>query len=383
MLQTVTKKQDEAREKLPKALEIHKKKLLLTFNQNPDGTAEKFSEEDEQLVTYVSTYLLLGSKPRCSTHWDDSIASNIIKKFSNSAHFELTKYLEYAVHMCYAFKNKTCKKVSLDTWASYLLIHARQFGDPTKPIFKNNMQAFITNYPEGKLCSKSPDSATNTHTLSKSSLRERATRLIEELHVAYDDTKFKALNTLTTSITLILLRRFLKNKLHKNYYNIDLCKYLVVEAYLNTDDEKAKKNLQDTCMKYMEWYDLQLPHLFQKVLTLYGIDAAMLWDLLVSIPSKSHQISMSLINLAGECYLYYQVSNVNLLQSLWFPYCHNFGDKYHSNLSDKYNANICMILNSLIEMKDMQQAITDKNISPRDSEWAKKKATELFNKIKK
>lgn len=371
------KRRESAQNELPKALDIQRRKLIIATNQTPNDAFEEFSEDDELSVIFIAKYLQEQVESfSFSETWDDNKATALVKATLIKHHsFHLINYIRCARIICEAFSkepNYSHSNSVLNNAIEYVLAHARQFGDLTKPIFQNNIQ--VANN-QGDTTSVGSLVTTGQQTFSqlplKLSVTERVEQLIKALELANNENKFMVLNAHITAFTLVILRRFKKQqKINKH---ID---YLIIEAYLNTDDARTKKNLHNSCIKYMEWHDMHLPYLFQKVLDLYDIDASVLWDHLNEL--RNREVTLSLIDYAMVYYKNYKVSKADPPKSQrWFPYCSCINTM---SLSDKQNIKICTILNYLVEMKHERKIriTTSTCITEWDLKWAESSARDIY-----
>lgn len=375
--------------KLPRALQIHKRKFLCAI-----GKAEPINEEDEQFIKEFKEeskdkFAFLDTMFRSydSFHWADTIATNSVKQIlKEHQNFDIRLYLDcaYVIFLSYSGKMHHMKIYKALT---YGLTHARLFGDPTQGMFTlEGSGSCIIEF--GDISKQLPDST----------FMGKITALINDLRIRYDEIKFRILNVNVTYLTLLILRRFVKNETqvfdsfkrintHDDY--VKLCPhplynqlprinqefnkqlhesflkpvaFLAVHAFLNGNDDKTKRVLRATCLQYIEWTGLQMPSLFFKVVNLYGIEEAELWDSL-----SNERCYKSLMKLANDYYKQYTNSKADPSETVeWFPYCRALDGNYHRDLSASENRDVCMLLAYLVDLK----MGFDKSFV-RNSYWAK------------
>lgn len=387
----ISKKQKDAQKKLPEALKIQKRKFLISLNSS-NSSAQEFSAEEEKLVKEVMDNLslnFLSDEDNTSLPWNDTGVDQHVKScIEEHAIFDLNKYLNSTRRIFLSLFGINPVIYLAATDVEYVLRHARQFGDTTKNIFQATED----------LSNGQTETDSFSEPLPDNKFMNRIDQLIQELRSVYNEDKFKMLNANTTYITLLMLRRFVKNEAefsaafqriqtHNSYVKLcpwpldnqlpkpntkmliestlRRCVYLVIEAYLNTKDERTKRVLCVTCVQYMEWNGLQLPRLFFKAIELYEIDAGQLWDLLTT--NKTEE---SLLMFANEYYDKHRssIEDPNKTQH-WFPFCRMLNGYYHKNLSASKNQVICSILAYLIDFK-----LGFNNSTLRHSHWVKSNA---------
>lgn len=272
---------------------------------------------------------------------------------------------------------------------TYILTHARLFGDQTQNMFLLNGNSSLNSLSINSL---PPKPLPDTNYLSQ------ITALIKDLKMCYDETKYRILNANVTYFTLLILRKFVQEEmqfscsfLHKNTQDdyVKLCPqtlncelpgisqhfirnlhndklneavYLAIYAFLTVDDFTSKTILRVTCLEYIEWHNMHLPGLFFKVVSLYGLEGAKLWDMLIC-----DKTSRSLSRMANIYYTHYKKSEADQLKSeadqlksetdqlnstAWFPYCWASGDPNHQwPLSGSQNVYLCTILAYIVDFK--------------------------------
>lgn len=275
---------------------------------------------------------------------------------------------------------------------TYVLTHARSFGDSTQNMFQHERNgSFQTEFWHNMIGGQ--------NSLPDSMYMRKVCALINDLQISYDEMKYRILNANVTYLILLILRRFARDgkqfldafqcaKTYNDYeklcphplnrqfprINHDFIQHLsdkrllkapvtlAIHAFLTGNDDKTKRILQVTCVQYVEWNGLQMPYLFFKVVSLYGIEEAELWE---SLGCEGH--FKSLFKLADSYYKQYKNSKADPAEMVaWFPYCRALDGNYHRNLSASQNEEVCMILAYLVDLK-----IGFKKSFARNSHWAK------------
>lgn len=372
---------------LPTALVMQKRKFLCAIGKGEPPCVDDRDEKYAQKYFTPKNTKKTDSKAFPSLHWTDTIATNTVKQIvSENENFDVRIYLSCAKAIFLTYSGVIPPNDTVYEAFTYVLTHARSFGNPGNNVFKLGTRgSFTTKFrdiykplPEGFYMSK-------------------IKMLIERLNVKYDDRKYKILNLNVTYLTLLILRRFIGNekqfsdsfkRAQEDY--VKLCPnpltelpkisdifnknvqpkllkpsaILAIAMFLGGSDEKTKKAVQATCVQYVEWTGLQLPCLFFKVVRLYGVTEAKLWDALSGL-EKTHS---SLYKLSKDYYQQYKKSVAEPHETAaWFPFCRALDGDFHRDLSAADNLQTCMILAYLVDLKiGFGMSVV------RNSHWTKK-----------
>ncbi|KOB71795.1 Uncharacterized protein OBRU01_13078 [Operophtera brumata] len=384
------KEEEIKKTKLPTALKIQKHKLLCALGKAQPSPTE---EEDEKFVKEMDDntfgFFMNFLKSYRSLHWSDTIAINSVKLIlEEHQHFDISLYIDCAKAIYLTYSGKVQHTGAVYGAFTYVLTHARLFGDPAQSMFQlESNGSFKIEF--GDISKQLPDST----------YMRKITGLIEDLRIGYNEMKFRILNANVTYLTLLILRRFVKNETqffdmfkrvntHDDYVKLcphpldsqlpritqefnknlsvrSLCPavYLAIHAFLNGNDTKTNRILRATCIQYIEWTGLQLPYLFFKVVDLYAVEESNLWESL-----QYESTYQSLFKLANDYYKQYKNSKADPPETVaWFPYCRALDGDYHADLSGPQNKDLCMILAYLVDLK-----IGFDKSYVRNAHWTKK-----------
>ncbi|XP_037296271.1 uncharacterized protein LOC115455657 [Manduca sexta] len=229
--------------------------------------------------------------------------------------------------------------------------------------------------------------------------------LIDDLLVKYSEAKYQQLNLNVTYLVLVLSRKFFKNKssymnalmkqkTHEDY--VKLCPKPLDERLPNDDSllnhdviiqgntlfmlilyayqqssRLTRRVLVTTCIMHMEYTGLGLPKMFDKLVLLYRVPEAQLWDAFCEYDYES------LFKLADfhDAQRKGEEEEPPKTYSL-FPYCRLLGQNYHSDLSCKENQVLCYAMACLIDKK-----IGTNKSHLREAYWVKEiKNTKIITK---
>lgn len=380
-LETFRKFDKQKDSEVPRALEIQKRKFLCAIGKAEPSTIgegdEKYVKECNEHLNPMGTFTGLHLEPYSSQHWTDTVAHEAVKQIlEKQEKFDIDVYIDCAkaIYLTYSGNNIVSGFYEAFT---YILVHARLFGRQDRKMFQYECNS---NSSKPKI-----ELGAVTEPLSKTNkYMTEVTRLIEDLKTEYNETKYRILNGNVTYLTLLILRRLVRNSsqfsdtldhvlIHNDY--VKLCPhpldtalpkigkhfnrhlpekrlqtpaYLAIHAFLTVKDARSKQILLATCIRCMEWNGLQLPDMFFRVVRLYGIEEAELWDNLCF-----DNTFPSLFKLANDYYMQYKKSKADPPETAkWFPYCRVLNGDYHRELSAKENLRVCLILAYLIDLKN-------------------------------
>lgn len=297
----------------------------------------------------------------------DFCAEKIKKILKDNEYFDMEYYFNCAMKICYGYEKNvdTAMRAEFLKSFTYILIHARSFGDQALCMFPLECKNKIL-YKKPSLPWKLPNTPYITKIIA----------LIKDLQKNYDEMNYRILNANMTYLTLLFIRECVQDgtsffdtqddyhKLCPQAFKCELpiinkhlfrCAnmyglvYLSIYAFTTVKDDLSVIILQKTCIQYLEWYKMPLPGLFFKVVSLYGLAEVKLWDLL-----SSEKTAASLFTLA------------DVLDNSFGPYQGVLKkDIVPDNYSGDCNAYLCTILAYIVDKK----IGFDKSFI-RNSDWA-------------
>ncbi|KAG6440421.1 hypothetical protein O3G_MSEX001301 [Manduca sexta] len=382
---------------LPRANAAKKSKFLKAIGatcQLDEATTNANMDDENLHLTVTNTTMhmitrMVQSNSIKPEPFDDSIVINGFRKIKRPK-FDLKTYISCVKGL---YNNILLPSTDI----CYLLCHARDFTVPRNHLFKfsetgtDEIKSWSTDFT-GTVSSPSPFTA-------------KLMTLIDDLLVKYSEAKYQQLNLNVTYLVLVLSRKFFKNKssymnalmkqkTHEDY--VKLCPKPLDERLPNDDSllnhdviiqgntlfmlilyayqqssRLTRRVLVTTCIMHMEYTGLGLPKMFDKLVLLYRVPEAQLWDAFCEYDYES------LFKLADfhDVQRKGEEEEPPKTYSL-FPYCRLLGQNYHSDLSCKENQVLCYAMACLIDKK-----IGTNKSHLREAYWVKEiKNTKIITK---
>lgn len=314
----------------------------------------------------------------------EKLAKTILDK---SPTFNVPYYLQCTkiIYFCFTNNNPDIDLCTNEAHFIYVLKHAKLFGNQTQNMFQLFQSSKL---PFHVSLNKNIDSCLDRLSRDNKYMKQ-IHHLISDLENRYDETKFNMLNANVTYLILLILGNYGKDvplfrlfeekttsedyiKLFKHSFDCELPRmskhfsrmlnrfsldavYLAIYAFVTVKDDISKAILRKTCIQYLEWDEMVLPGLFFKVIDLYGLDVAQLWDLLSSEKTMNSLLGM-------ETYFSSDVSSIkelipfhHIVKSFQIFQKDTMSNLFISDLmgclSGRRNAYLCTILAYIVDFK--------------------------------
>ncbi|XP_037300086.1 uncharacterized protein LOC119190909 [Manduca sexta] len=356
---------------LPKVIAAKKVKFLKAIGATDQlDNIDAANMDDENLpLDDIFWRPICPLRKMSSVPFHDSIVVNDFKAMKRSK-FDLRTYIS-------CVKTLYSRNVGGDKLL-YLLCHARDFSSP-----QNNLFTFSDNGTFEEQTFECLEDFEPSISIECSFTAQLMT-LMEDLLLKYDEMKYQQLNLNVTYLLLFMVRKIFKcqsnyvnalkkPKTHQEYVKLcprPLCTRLPDDPPLLNNEVAPKEDklftlilyaysrstgltkrvLVATCIEEMMYTGLGLPMLFDKVMQLYKVPAARLWDALTVYIDSCE----AMFTLADFYEMQRKGKDCTPPKTFTlFPYCRVLNGKYHGELSSAFYKNYisCYAMAYLVDKK--------------------------------